>query len=103
MTSAAATGAVVRRTAWAKINLTLHITGRRADGYHELDSLIVFAGLGDERVGTLWRFTRKFRTRSYTYASTARYAVIRVWARFNEAQIRGAGNQGFPLPSLERL
>ncbi len=36
-----------RRTAWAKINLTLHITGRRADGYHELDSLIVFAGVGD--------------------------------------------------------
>ena len=37
----------VRRTAWAKINLTLHITGRRDDGYHELDSLIVFAGIGD--------------------------------------------------------
>jgi 4-diphosphocytidyl-2-C-methyl-D-erythritol kinase len=48
MTSAAAAGTVLRRTAWAKINLTLHITGRRADGYHELDSLIVFAGLGDE-------------------------------------------------------
>lgn len=27
----------------AKINLTLHVTGRRADGYHELDSLVVFA------------------------------------------------------------
>ncbi len=37
----------VRRTAWAKINLTLHITGRRGDGYHELDSLIAFAGIGD--------------------------------------------------------
>jgi 4-diphosphocytidyl-2-C-methyl-D-erythritol kinase len=37
----------VRRTAWAKINLTLHITGRRDDGYHELDSLIVFAAIGD--------------------------------------------------------
>ncbi len=31
----------------AKINLTLHITGRRADGYHELDSLVAFAGVGD--------------------------------------------------------
>ncbi len=31
----------------AKINLYLHLTGRRADGYHRLDSLIVFAGLGD--------------------------------------------------------
>lgn len=27
----------------AKINLTLHVTGRRADGYHLLDSIAVFA------------------------------------------------------------
>jgi 4-diphosphocytidyl-2-C-methyl-D-erythritol kinase len=32
----------------AKINLTLHITGQRADGYHLLDSLVVFAGVGDQ-------------------------------------------------------
>lgn len=32
----------------AKINLYLHITGRRADGYHNLDSLTAFAGIGDE-------------------------------------------------------
>lgn len=31
----------------AKINLYLHVTGRRADGYHCLDSLIVFTSLGD--------------------------------------------------------
>jgi len=31
----------------AKINLTLHVLGRRADGYHELDSLVVFASLHD--------------------------------------------------------
>ncbi|MEK9722837.1 MAG: 4-(cytidine 5'-diphospho)-2-C-methyl-D-erythritol kinase [Rhodospirillaceae bacterium] len=31
----------------AKINLFLHVTGRRADGYHELDSLVVFADVGD--------------------------------------------------------
>ncbi|WP_323015792.1 4-(cytidine 5'-diphospho)-2-C-methyl-D-erythritol kinase, partial [Devosia sp.] len=31
----------------AKVNLALHVTGRRADGYHELESLIVFAGLAD--------------------------------------------------------
>ncbi len=31
----------------AKINLTLHVTGRRSDGYHELDSLVVFAPIGD--------------------------------------------------------
>lgn len=31
----------------AKINLTLHVTGQRADGYHTLDTLVAFADLGD--------------------------------------------------------
>ncbi|HLY88283.1 MAG TPA: 4-(cytidine 5'-diphospho)-2-C-methyl-D-erythritol kinase [Acetobacteraceae bacterium] len=31
----------------AKANLFLHVTGRRADGYHLLDSLVVFAAAGD--------------------------------------------------------
>lgn len=31
----------------AKVNLALHVTGRRADGYHLLDSLVAFADLGD--------------------------------------------------------
>ncbi len=31
----------------AKINLALHVCGRRDDGYHLLDSLVVFAGVGD--------------------------------------------------------
>jgi 4-diphosphocytidyl-2-C-methyl-D-erythritol kinase len=34
-------------TAPAKVNLSLHVTGRRADGYHLLDSLVVFAGVYD--------------------------------------------------------
>lgn len=32
----------------AKVNLSLRVLGRRADGYHELDSLVAFAGVGDE-------------------------------------------------------
>jgi len=32
----------------AKINLALHVTGRRDDGYHLLDSLVVFAHFGDK-------------------------------------------------------
>lgn len=31
----------------AKINLTLHVTGQREDGYHLLDSLVMFADVGD--------------------------------------------------------
>jgi 4-diphosphocytidyl-2-C-methyl-D-erythritol kinase len=37
----------VARLAPAKINLALHVTGRRADGYHLLDSIAVFADIGD--------------------------------------------------------
>ena len=32
----------------AKLNLYLHITGRRADGYHDLDSFVAFASVGDQ-------------------------------------------------------
>ena len=35
-------------TANAKINLNLSVLGKRADGYHALDSLVTFAVLGDE-------------------------------------------------------
>ncbi|WP_347137742.1 4-(cytidine 5'-diphospho)-2-C-methyl-D-erythritol kinase [Paracoccus sp. SSK6] len=31
----------------AKLNLALHVTGHRPDGYHLLDSLVAFAGVGD--------------------------------------------------------
>jgi 4-diphosphocytidyl-2-C-methyl-D-erythritol kinase len=31
----------------AKINLALHVIGQREDGYHLLDSLVCFAGIGD--------------------------------------------------------
>lgn len=38
--------------ALAKVNLYLHVTGQRGDGYHELDSLVVFADVGDRITAT---------------------------------------------------
>ena len=42
--------AAVVESARAKINLALHVTARRADGYHELDSLVAFGEIGDELI-----------------------------------------------------
>lgn len=47
MSRADAAGAVRRRAAPAKINLALHVVGRRDDGYHLLDMLVAFADIGD--------------------------------------------------------
>jgi 4-diphosphocytidyl-2-C-methyl-D-erythritol kinase len=42
----------ITRLAPAKINLMLHVVGRQVDGYHHLQTLVIFAEYGDEiRVG----------------------------------------------------
>jgi 4-diphosphocytidyl-2-C-methyl-D-erythritol kinase len=45
--------AVFFEPAPAKVNLTLRILGKRADGLHDLESLVVFAGLADRVTLTL--------------------------------------------------
>lgn len=45
MTDAAAT---IVEPARAKLNLALHVRARRADGYHELETLFAFTAFGDE-------------------------------------------------------
>ncbi|WP_100368596.1 4-(cytidine 5'-diphospho)-2-C-methyl-D-erythritol kinase [Yoonia maricola] len=40
--------ATIKANAPAKVNLTLHVTGQRDDGYHLLDSLVVFADVADQ-------------------------------------------------------
>jgi 4-diphosphocytidyl-2-C-methyl-D-erythritol kinase len=39
---------IIHEFAAAKINVALHVLGRRQDGYHELDSIVAFADYGDE-------------------------------------------------------
>lgn len=45
--------ATIKGTAPAKVNLTLHVTGQRDDGYHLLDSLVVFADAADKLGATV--------------------------------------------------
>ena len=40
----------MRETAYAKINLALHVRRRREDGYHEIETLFAFVDAGDELV-----------------------------------------------------
>ncbi len=40
-------GASGSELACAKINLALHVTGRRTDGYHQIETLVVFADYAD--------------------------------------------------------
>lgn len=42
-----------RETGWAKINLALHVVGVRTDGYHDLQSLVVFSEFGDHLTASL--------------------------------------------------
>ncbi len=45
--------ATIKAIAPAKVNLTLHVTGQRDDGYHLLDSLVVFADVADQLGATV--------------------------------------------------
>jgi 4-diphosphocytidyl-2-C-methyl-D-erythritol kinase len=44
---------VIGETAYAKVNVALHVRARRDDGYHALESLFVFAEDGDELTARL--------------------------------------------------
>lgn len=83
----------------AKINLALHVTGRRADGYHQLETLAVFADFGDVVSATpsadgKMRLSVKgpFATRLAAETPAADNIVIRAAG----ALVRAAGGQKLP-------
>ena len=41
------TGEAAAETGWAKINLALHVRRRRANGYHDIETIFAFADFGD--------------------------------------------------------
>ena len=84
----------------AKVNLTLHVLGRRADGYHELESLVVFADVGDRLTLRARRHARARRARPDRRAAgaTRRQSRAQGGARARRARRRPAAR---PLHARE--
>jgi 4-diphosphocytidyl-2-C-methyl-D-erythritol kinase len=63
----------MNETAYAKINLALHIRRRRDDGYHELETLFAFVDVG---TSSAWRarraaHLRRIRRCAYIHLTTS--------------------------------
>ncbi|MET2827930.1 4-(cytidine 5'-diphospho)-2-C-methyl-D-erythritol kinase [Mesorhizobium shangrilense] len=80
--------------AHAKINLALHVTGRRDDGYHRIESLAVFTRFGD-RVETELADSDTFSV-SGRYASAVPLDDSNLVLRARDALRKEAGLQGTP-------
>ena len=75
----------------AKVNLTLHVTGRRADGYHLLDSLVVFAGVGDRVTATPAAETSLAITGPQQYESVVAAVRLSLPESIVDEEVRGQG------------
>ncbi|ESZ75329.1 MULTISPECIES: 4-(cytidine 5'-diphospho)-2-C-methyl-D-erythritol kinase [unclassified Mesorhizobium] len=78
----------------AKINLALHVTGKRADGYHLLESLVVFTRFGD-RVEIEPADADRFSV-SGRYATSVPIDDSNLVVKAREALRRQAGQQSTP-------
>ncbi|WP_395661334.1 4-(cytidine 5'-diphospho)-2-C-methyl-D-erythritol kinase [Aestuariivirga sp.] len=82
----------------AKVNLALHVLGRRADGYHDLDSIVAFADVGDSLTFTpAESFTV---TASGPFAATLPPAADNIIARAYTAVAEIAAKRGRVLPPV---
>ena len=82
--------------AYAKINLALHVRTRRADGYHDIETLFAFAEAGDELIltdagGDALRVTGPFAAAIGTGDNLVTRAAIAFRARY------GGPARGFVL------
>jgi 4-diphosphocytidyl-2-C-methyl-D-erythritol kinase len=93
--------AVLAEAAHAKVNLTLRVLGRRPDGYHDIESLVVFAGLAD-RVTLAPGLPLRLDLRGANGAALGRAEdnLILVAAEALTAQIRGLALGRFTLTKL---
>lgn len=109
---------MIRERACAKVNLTLGVTGKRADGYHTLDSLMVTTDLYDEVTvarcrevivtctGMLLPYRNTLRAAAERYrALTGRGARIHVYKRIpSEAGLGGgSADAAAVLRAMQRL
>lgn len=81
-------------SAHAKINLALHVTGRRNDGYHQIESLAVFTRFGD-RIETELAESDIFSV-SGRYASAVPLDDSNLVLRARDALRKEAGQQDTP-------
>jgi 4-diphosphocytidyl-2-C-methyl-D-erythritol kinase len=86
----------VTRHAPAKINLALHVTGRRADGYHLLESLVVFTRVGDrvtisaadeDRFSVVGPFAKQIPADASNLVLRARDRLRAAFPRLTEASV----------------
>jgi 4-diphosphocytidyl-2-C-methyl-D-erythritol kinase len=82
----------------AKINLALHVLGRRSDGYHDLDSIVAFADVGDTL--SFAAADRFAITAGGPFAGGLPAAEDNIIARAWDAASELAGGQGLPLPPV---
>jgi 4-diphosphocytidyl-2-C-methyl-D-erythritol kinase len=85
-------------TAPAKVNLTLRVLARRPDGYHEIESLVAFAGFGDRlRFSPGADLTLRVRGPSAAAAGEGDDNLVHKAARALAARRRGATLGAFEL------